>query len=320
MGFFTRLVTGPIWLKLWYLISCPTLLLLRLISTAISPAVKKLPELAEPAGLSQDTMPQHKLLMVGMSAKTYHIQNFVRKECHVLPDDTGITKQNMESCRSEADAYLILGIHPLVATCLSIGPHKDYVDLEYYQNGNLKEYVDSNRAQITQTDLKRWAHQMIESVAYVHSKGIRHSDIRLDQWLLDLGLNARISDFNASGFDFQPDLGLAARPAIGCEKPSHFLPRDPEADSTVQSDLFALGSSLYELVTGQSPYEGLSDESIELLFQKENFPSTETILLGDVIANCWKQKYHSAKDILDYERLKANMLLERGNEIINYQQ
>jgi serine/threonine protein kinase len=154
---------------------------------------------------------------------------------------------------------LILGSHWLIAKCLSTSPQKDYIELEYYPNGNLKEYVYRNRASTTETDLKRWAYQMIESVAHIHFKGVRHSDIRLDQWLVDAGLNAQLSDFNASGFDDQPHLGLKGRPAQGLENPSHYLPRDPEADNKVESDLFALGSSLYELVAGQKPYEDLSE-------------------------------------------------------------
>ncbi|GAD99747.1 conserved hypothetical protein [Paecilomyces variotii No. 5] len=250
-------------------------------------------------GLSKSSRPsQDELIMVGIRSNTYLMQNFVRKEHRIVADDDYTTEQNMQSCRNEANIYYILGEHPRVAKCLSMGPDKDYVDLEYYPNGNLKRYVDSNRAQITEADLKRWAHQMIESVAYIHSKGIIHSDIRLDQWLLDDAFNARICDFNASGFDAQPDLGLEMRRPGGLESSSHFLPRDPDTDNTVQTDLFALGSSLYELVAGRRPYEELSDESIELLFEKKTFPDTETLLFGHIISDCWKQKFHSAEEIL----------------------
>lgn len=288
------LLRGPIWSTLWALICRPFLRLRYLIVS-----VKRL-DFEVPAGPSQDATPQRELLMAGMSAKTYRVQNLVRKECHILPDDVGITKQNMEACRCEAWVYMILGAHPLVATCLSASSNKDFIDLEFYENGNLRQYVDRNHTHITKTKLKDWAYQMIESITYVHSKRVRHADIRLDQWLLDRTFNVRISDFNASGFDPQPDFGLKGKPALGLERPSHYLPRDPGSDSTVQSDLFALGSSLYELIAGQSPYEELDDESIGLLFEKECFPSTERLLLGTIITSCWKREFLSAEDMLDY--------------------
>ena len=88
-----------------------------------------------------------------------------------LTHDAGITEQNMEACETEADVYLILGNHPLIAKCLSVGPNKKYIELEYYPNGNLKEYTDRNRAKTTEADLRRWAIQMVESIVYIHSKG-----------------------------------------------------------------------------------------------------------------------------------------------------
>ncbi|KAF2176869.1 kinase-like protein [Zopfia rhizophila CBS 207.26] len=243
-------------------------------------------------------IPRRELLMVGMGAKTYRIGNIVRKECHILADDEYITKQNREACETEANVYLILGNHPLIANCLSIGPQKDYIELEYYPNDNLKKYVDRNRSNITEGDLKRWANQMIESVAYIHSKGVRHSDFRLDQWLVDASLNARLSDFDAAGFDNQPNFGLKARWALGLEVPSHYLPRDPEKNNTVESDLFALGSSLYELMAGRTPYNGLEEQLIQSLFRLGKFPNTHGLLLGDIIMGCWTKEFSSAKDIL----------------------
>lgn len=43
---------------------------------------------------------------------------------------------------------------------------------------------------------------------YIHSKGVLHADLRLDQWLLDDDMQPRLADFNGSGFDSQPVLGL----------------------------------------------------------------------------------------------------------------
>lgn len=250
--------------------------------------------------------------MVGMSAKTYRIGNTIRKECHVLLDDTGITEQNLIACKTEADVYLILGNHRLIAKCLHIDHEEKYIELEYYPNGNLKAYLIANRANTTTTDLRRWAAQMVESIEYIHSKGVRHSDLRLDQWLVDAGLNARLSDFNASGFDAQPNLGLDGRPAQGLESPSYYLPRDPELDSTVQSDLFALGSALYELVVGQQPYEGSSHESIESFFRQGKFPSAEGLLLGDGIRGCWQKEFSSAQDILDSHEKALGLTGSKG--------
>jgi serine/threonine protein kinase len=239
------------------------------------------------------------LLMVGMSSKTYRIGNRVRKECHVLPDDPDVTEQNLDACNTEAEVYLILGTHPLIAQYLSVGLPKDHIEVEFYPHGNLKDYIERNKRHLTTPEIKRLASQMIESVAYVNSKGVRHSDLRLNQWLVDQAGNVRLSDFNASGYDAQKHLGLVKKAARGFECPSYYLPRPSDTDSSDESDLFALGSSLYELETGSRPFRGLRDEVITILFAHGIFPSTDGLALGACISSCWTLKFRKAQDIFD---------------------
>ena len=144
----------------------------------------------------------------------------------------------------------------------------------------------------------RLARQMIEAVAFIHSKGVRHSDIKLSQWLLDKELNARLSDFNACGFDEQPALDLDGIKALGYEQPSHFMPRDPARDNTIRSDLFALGSALYELERGRCPYTEVREDLITGYFATERFPSLVGLTMGSIIAASWKGEFLTATQML----------------------
>lgn len=129
--------------------------------------------------------------------------------------------------------------------------------------------------------------------------GVIHSDFRLEQWLLDETFNARLSDFNASGYDRNMEIGLEGSEALGAEDASHFMPRDDIDGNTVESDLFALGSTLYELITGKAPYEDRSSELVENLFREGVFPSVDGLQLGDLIMGCWVKNFRSAKEMLE---------------------
>ena len=87
---------------------------------------------------------------------------------------------------------------------------------------------------------------------------------------------------------------------MGAENASHFLPRDCTHDNTVESDLFALGSSLFELMTGKAPYDDQPRESIETLFSQGIFPSVDGLLLGEMIKGCWTMKFSSAREVLEF--------------------
>ena len=244
--------------------------------------------------------------MVGISARTYRVGDIVVKLPRI-DDEDSITNENFQAMRNEASIYTLLGDHPSLAKCLTVGPAKDYIVLEYYPNGTIKNHIDRHRARITDPCLKRWARQIIESISFIHVMGVRHSDLRLDQWLLDTGLNARLSDFNGSGYDSIEALGLEGSKALGNEISSHYLPRDPIKDNGVESDLFALGSVLYELVAGHRPYESLDDDTIETMYRQGRFPSVEEVLLGDIILGCWNGHFPSAQKVLRFGEQVCNL-------------
>ena len=77
-----------------------------------------------------------------------------------------------------------------------------------------------------------------------------------------------------------------------------FMPRSVDSDSTVQTDLFALGSTLFEIFTGTQPYYDLADDMVEELFQKGQFPGLELVTRGRVIKACWEGTIHSVNDVV----------------------
>ena len=152
------------------------------------------------------------LVAVGISAKTYLKGNTIIKVPRVDDEDDQITEANRKAARNEADIYMLLDNHPYIAVCNYISPFKDHLELEYYPHGVT---TSTHRNKITDAALKRCARQMIEGISYLHVKGVRHSDLRLDQWLLDVDFNARLIDFNGSGYDPCPNLGLEGSEAVG---------------------------------------------------------------------------------------------------------
>jgi hypothetical protein len=58
---------------------------------------------------------------------------------------------------------------------------------------------------------------------------------------------------------------------------------------SIQGDLFAFGSMLYEIMTGHAPYHGLPDEEIRTRCSKGEFPKTEFLrAFGSIIRKFWQ--------------------------------
>ncbi|MCJ1348241.1 hypothetical protein MMC31_006472 [Peltigera leucophlebia] len=105
-----------------------------------------------------------------------------------------------------------------IAQRLSQG-RTDYVEIKHYPNGDLVAFLVDYRP--------------------THVYGVIHSDVALRQFFAYDELNPRLRDFNSF------------------EKAPRCLPMDYEVLNMVVSDLFALGSTLYELIAKKTSYSEL---------------------------------------------------------------
>ncbi|KAF5024500.1 hypothetical protein F66182_3440 [Fusarium sp. NRRL 66182] len=163
------------------------------------------------------------------------------------------------------------------------------VILQFAQNGTVRQYLgQASRVHISHK--LRWAEQATDAIAFLHSHGILHSDISCNNIFLDEHLNALVGDFGGSSLDGEENSSWYE---IG-----HCHP-DAE-DSTVTSEIFALGSTYFEMLSGQKPFEGLDDESIEDAIRRGEFPSLGSLpALQAPIAKCWHQEYESVDELLE---------------------
>lgn len=226
------------------------------------------------------------IIGVGVFAHVYDLgEGRVRKVPAPDPDNLDLA---IKSIRREGEIYDHLGDHPRVIKCLAKGDL--FVDLEFAPNGHIEGYLNSHHDASKECRL-RLAQETIEAVVFIHSKGVIHSDLAARQFLLDANFHVHLSDFGFSS--------LNSSDVLGFENPSHHMPRDIDSDmpSTVQSDLFALGSTLYEVMVGKRPYEGKSDDAIIQLYSNGKFPDVTGVLCGNIIMDCWQGRFKSAAEV-----------------------
>ena len=121
-----------------------------------------------------------------------------------------------------------------------------------------------------------WARQIIDTLRFVHSKNVIHRDLTCRNILLDAHLNAKLADFAGSSLDRCPLLVAVTA--------SHQYPR---LAISILGDIFALGSTFYEIITGGVPYPEFSNKEIKARYLKGDFPNIKSSgLIGDIIIHC----------------------------------
>jgi serine/threonine protein kinase len=191
----------------------------------------------------------------------------------------------------EASIYHRVGPHERLVRILDHS--RDGLILEYMKNGDLKTYLQAQNSIPMSLKLK-WAYQIAQAVSLLHSNGIIHCDIKPRNFLLDATLNIKIIDFSGSSLD-------GSKPASG-EGTRFYLPRHWRDPPTVATDLFALGSTLYEVFQGNSPYEEIPSDQVEEYFKRKEFPNVSAIPCGQIIKQCWLSQVDSAEHVQAFMR------------------
>jgi hypothetical protein len=70
------------------------------------------------------------------------------------------------------------------------------------------------------------------------------------------------------------------------ESTRFFLLREWRNPPDEQSDLFALGSTMYYIMTGHMPYEDLPDGEVTVKYKRKEFPNVEVLICGRAIEGC----------------------------------
>lgn len=163
--------------------------------------------------------------------------------------------------------------------------------LQFAQHGSIRDYLNANlrRSSVPLSTKLRWAEQVASAVSFLHSKSIFHCDISCNNVFLDKHLNAMVGDFAGSSIDGEEHCSWY--------EISHCHP--DVAIPSIQTEIFALGSTLYEIMCHDKPFGGLPEDQVEDAFRRGQFPSMRSLpALKTTIDKCWRQRYESVDEVL----------------------
>ncbi|KAJ5751491.1 uncharacterized protein N7511_008456 [Penicillium nucicola] len=202
---------------------------------------------------------------------------------------------NYQSIQIEAQLLDALGSHPRVIA--SKGLTDNGLVLQRASNGSLIDYITSQSFIPLSTKLL-WCKQAAEAITYIHGKRVIHCDINLRNLLLDENLNILLADFQ--GMLKSVDGGTILD-GLSRECSKSYQPRAHGDYASVATDLFALGSAIYFIMTGHEVFPELDslqdDEEILSRFQNGLFP-TENHPCSQITEKCWKQQYRQAAEVV----------------------
>jgi serine/threonine-protein kinase len=182
----------------------------------------------------------------------------------------------MKQLRMEA-AALARVKHPRVVRFLDFGfdPRWPYLVTEFFEGRPLGELLRSGGALPAE-----WAlfliSQMADALGAVWRAGLVHRDIKPDNILVGPNGNVKLIDFGLA----KADALEASRARTGPElagTAAYLAPEQAKDASVVdhRADIYSLGVTLYESLTGRLPFEGRN--RVQVIFQHLNTPPVPPI-------------------------------------------
>lgn len=189
-----------------------------------------------------------------------------------------ILRSNFENdslaiARFQREAYAMAELnHPNIVGISDVGDADDqqYIIMEYIDGLTLKQYINEH-APLANEEAIRIGDEILAAMALAHSSGIIHRDLKPQNILITKDGTAKVTDFGIAKALSETSL-TQTNSMFGSV---HYL--SPEqargGNATPQSDLYAIGIIIYEMLTGAIPFDGDSAVTIALKHFQENLPS-----------------------------------------------
>ena len=230
----------------------------------------------------------------------------------VLPPGTLTNESSRKRFRKEALSLSKLN-HPNIATIHDFDTQAgvDFLVMEYIPGVTLSEKLVQRP--LTEKEVTQWGQQLAEGLAAAHEQGVVHRDLKPGNLRITADGRLKILDFGLATLR-PPTGGAAAMETYSqTETLAGTLPymapeqlRGEPADA--HSDIWAAGTVLYEMVTGQQPFnEKVATATADAILHNAPAPPGRLAHrlsphLEHIILKCLEKdpenRYQSAKDLL----------------------
>ncbi|HSK10499.1 MAG TPA: serine/threonine-protein kinase [Vicinamibacterales bacterium] len=232
-----------------------------------------------------------------------------------LAEDTWIKKkvaikvphrQNIDFGELLREPRLLASLsHPNIVSILTAEKQENlfFIVMEYVQGETLESIIGRGGA-LELTRALDFTCQICNALDHAHTQGVLHRDLRPANVLVSEAGLAKVADFGTARF-----LEIAAQGTTVIGSPPYMAPEQFQGKAVFASDIYSLGVTLYQMITGGLPYDTPSPAALQQLMRGNLFPPPRTRNsaipreLNDIVmralAPAVSDRYQRAGELLD---------------------
>lgn len=258
------------------------------------------------------------LIGVGGMADVYKGHDLVDNRVvaiKILKKEFSESEEFLRRFRNESKAIAVLS-HPNIVKIYDVGFTEkiQYIVMEYIDGITLREYMENEKT-LNWKDSVHFIIQILRALQHAHDRGIFHRDIKPQNIMMFTDGTIKVMDFGIAKFA-REDGKTATNQAIGSV---HYIsPEQAMGEETdAKSDIYSVGIMLYEMLTGQKPFDTDNPVSVAVMHMQSNAKrprdinpdiliGLEEIILRAIEKDTNKRYQNSLEMIRDIEKVKSN--------------
>ena len=215
-------------------------------------------------------------------------------------------KQNLDFGELLREPRLLASLnHPNIVTIVTAEKQQNvfFIVMEFVPGDTLESIIARDGA----LDLQRaldFTCQMCNAVDHAHRHGVLHRDLRPSNVMVTDNGMVKVADFGTSRF-----LEIAAHGTTVIGSPQYMAPEQFQGKAVFASDLYSIGVTMYQMLTGTMPYDTPSPTDLDRLKRGElvtaprlrnpKIPKAVSGVVMKAMAPDIPARYQRASDLLD---------------------
>ncbi|MDO5695408.1 MAG: Stk1 family PASTA domain-containing Ser/Thr kinase [Eubacteriales bacterium] len=192
----------------------------------------------------------------------------------ILNSDFSMDEKFVRKFQAEAQAAAMISNQNIV-NVFDVGNQGNmhYIVMELVEGITLKDYIDA-RGPLNDSDTLKIVIQIAQGLEAAHHANIIHRDIKPENIVISNEGVVKVADF---GIAKAPDSKTTVNAVAGSV---HYMAPEQSRSgySDIKSDIYSLGITMYEMITGDVPYNADSNVEVALShMEKEMIPPSSII-------------------------------------------